>query len=95
MFLSLLSDRSVFIPSDKCAQNTAIAEKREEHPEILTKEKVCKAPRNPEDPKNSKQFKSDKKSDFRGAPQSDPKKQLCVTQKWFFRVKKWLYGLPL
>ena len=36
MFLSFLSDYSVFTPSDKCAEKTAIARKREETPEILT-----------------------------------------------------------
>ena len=35
-FLSLLSDRSVFKPSGKCAENTANARKREQNPEILT-----------------------------------------------------------
>ena len=31
-FLSFLSDRSVFVPSDKCAENTAIAVKIKRKP---------------------------------------------------------------
>ena len=36
VFLACLGDRSLFIPSDKCAENTVIARKREENSEILT-----------------------------------------------------------
>ena len=35
VFLSFISDRSVFSPSGQCAENAEIARKREENPEIL------------------------------------------------------------
>ena len=44
VFLSFLSDRSAFVPSDKCAENTPIAGKREKNPEkssLISKEKPC------------------------------------------------------
>ena len=43
VFLSFLSDRSVFVPSDACAESTAIAGKIKEKSEdlsLMSKEKV-------------------------------------------------------
>ena len=44
MFLSFLSDRSVFVPSDKCAESTASAGKSKERQRssLISKEKVNK-----------------------------------------------------